>query len=88
MKFTICLLLPFIAAVVATPTVSLDARLPNPCSGQLRCTDDPNFDEAISCIAQGYTCPGLGAPVLAPGNAPNATCAANCDCEEPIICGA
>ncbi|KAJ7852449.1 hypothetical protein B0H13DRAFT_2359525 [Mycena leptocephala] len=95
MKFTIALLVPFIAATaiaaepIAKRAAALDARapqiLPPHCSAQLSC-GGVGTPEAEECSALGYGCDeAFEPPVLGPGGTPNSTCTADCVCT--LICG-
>ncbi|KAJ7088100.1 hypothetical protein C8R44DRAFT_892899 [Mycena epipterygia] len=89
MKFTVALLLPFIAAVVATPTASpdesaLDARAPPlGCNFIIECNSSDRC-ESFECANAGYFCDGTTLSLNA-GFATNATCSNDCSCG--IFCG-
>ncbi|KAJ7107321.1 hypothetical protein C8R44DRAFT_940990 [Mycena epipterygia] len=91
MKFTVSLFLPFIAAVVATPTASpdesaLDARAPSPppgCNFVIECNTS-DICQGFECADVGYFCDGATLTLEA-GSAANATCTNDCSCE--LFCG-
>ncbi|KAJ7131325.1 hypothetical protein C8R44DRAFT_871824 [Mycena epipterygia] len=92
MKFTVALLLPFIATVVATPTASpdesaLDARaIPPPpgCNFVIECNTS-DICQGFECADVGYFCDDEGKLKLEAGHAANATCTKDCSCG--IFCG-
>ncbi|KAJ7088140.1 hypothetical protein C8R44DRAFT_892934 [Mycena epipterygia] len=91
MKFTVALLLPFMAAVVATPTASpdesaLDARATFPppgCNFVVECNSSDRC-ERFECANAGYFCDGTTLSLDA-GSAVNATCSNDCSCT--LFCG-
>ncbi|KAJ7436152.1 hypothetical protein B0H11DRAFT_2256528 [Mycena galericulata] len=90
MKFTVALFLPFITAVVATPTASpnesvLDARVPPGCNYIISCEGSAFQNcQGFECGNVGYFCDETTL-TLEDGAALNATCTK--DCSFKRFCG-
>ncbi|KAF8192003.1 hypothetical protein K438DRAFT_1970366 [Mycena galopus ATCC 62051] len=92
MKFTVAVILPFIAAVVATPMASTDGSaltartpsLPVGCHYVIECNSS-DICQRFECANAGYSCDSAESLTLGSGFAPNATCTADCSCT--TFCG-